>query len=445
MRINYNVSAMISNNKLSDNDNFLAQSLERLSSGLKLNHAKDNPAGLAMAKRMNAQIKGLYEANQNASDGVSIIETADGAMTEISEMLQRMNELAIQAATGTVSDNDRAIIQDEIAQLKEEITRISEVTEFNTQKILNGNFSLKGYTNNIDVKVLSYSEAVATKEYTIKKLEVSYCMTEEADPAQFDLSEDSYMKEKGSYKIEEDGIELGDEFPEGATWSIKDDLLIIRADNGFEMQLDLSRLNFAGGTKSAEPITVTKTYKYDIETGALITGETDENDPNVRVEKKEYNVGEREWYQISVFSDDGGDLTIDATGIGPMRLQVGANEGQILAIDIPAVNLKNMGIENIDVSTSEGALDAIARLDGAVHFVSSVRGRLGAYQNRLESTINNLDVITENITAAYSRIMDVDMAEEMTRYTTYQVLTQAGTSMLAQANERPSQVLQLLQ
>ena len=176
MRINYNVSAMISNNKLSDNDNFLAQSLERLSSGLKLNHAKDNPAGLAMAKRMNAQIKGLSEANQNASDGVSIIETADGAMTEISEMLQRMNELAIQAATGTVSDNDRAIIQDEIAQLKEEITRISEVTEFNTQKILNGNFSLKGYTNNVDVKVLSYSEQVPTKVYTIKQLEVSYCI-----------------------------------------------------------------------------------------------------------------------------------------------------------------------------------------------------------------------------------------------------------------------------
>ena len=456
MRINYNVSAMISNNKLSDNDNFLAQSLERLSSGLKLNHAKDNPAGLAMAKRMNAQIKGLYEANQNASDGVSIIETADGAMTEISEMLQRMNELAIQAATGTVSDNDRAIIQDEIAQLKEEITRISEVTEFNSQKLLNGNFSLKGYTNNIDVKVLSYTEAVATKIYTIEKLEVSYCIEEEFDDPNdhTDISEDSYVRQKGTYKIEKDGIELGPEFPEGATWTIKDDLLIISAENGFEMQLDLSRLNFKEGELSdPEDITVTKTYKYD-ENDALIIGETDENDPNVTVAREEtitHTVGTRTWSTISVSSsveeDDGsfGPLTIDATGIGPMRLQVGANEGQILAIDIPAVSLKNMGIEDIDVSTSEGALDAIARIDGAVHFVSSIRGRLGAYQNRLESTINNLDVITENITAAYSRIMDVDMAEEMTKYTTYQVLTQAGTSMLAQANERPSQVLQLLQ
>lgn len=487
MRINYNVSAMLSNNALSDNDNFLAQSLERLSSGLKVNHAKDNPAGLAMAKRMNAQIQGLSVANQNASDGVSVIEIADGAMTEISEMLQRMNELAIKAATDTVSEGDKAIIQDEIAQLKEEITRISEVTEFNSQKLLNGNFSLKGYTNNIDVKVNSYSEAVATKEYTITNMTVSYC------------------EEEGIYKIE-DGYDLGPDFPAGAKASIKDDLVIITADNGFEMQLDISRLNYASGTESSEIVTEVdengeKTERQrawksvsfpsaeipglDIK-GSIgdyaidsITVELDENGIVKSVDSVDinWNGDAPDQYTITItgkelaitvggstmkitindeyfvegagnvtFSMVGGSaLTIDATGIGPMRLQVGSNEGQILAIDIPAVNLKNMGIEDIDVSTKEGALDAITRIDGAVHYVSSVRGRLGAYQNRLESTINNLDVITENITAAYSRIMDVDMAEEMTQYTTYQVLTQAGTSMLAQANERPSQVLQLLQ
>ncbi len=119
-----------------------------------------------------------------------------------------------------------------------------------------------------------------------------------------------------------------------------------------------------------------------------------------------------------------------------MRLQVGANEGQVMEIDIPAVTLQNMGIDKIDVSTKEGALDSIDRVDGAIQYLSRVRGRLGAYQNRLESTINSLDVTSENMTASYSRIMDVDMAEEMTNYTTYQILTQAGTSMLAQANER---------
>ena len=153
-------------------------------------------------------------------------------------------------------------------------------------------------------------------------------------------------------------------------------------------------------------------------------------------------------------------MVIDATGIGAMILQVGANEGQTLAVDIPRISLREMGLDNLcirkkeedgkglwtlDVGTEESATEAIDRIDGAVHFISSVRGTLGAYQNRLESTINSLDITTENMTAAYSRIMDVDMAEEMTNYTTYQVMTQAATSMLAQANERPAQVLQLLQ
>ncbi|MGN0168772.1 MAG: flagellin [Acetatifactor sp.] len=385
MRINYNVSAMLSNNALANNDSLLAQSLERLSSGLKINHAKDNPAGLAMAKRMNAQLEGLSVANQNASDGVSIIEIADGAMTEISEMLQRINELAIKSANGIMSDSDRETVQEEVAQLKEEITRISETTEFNGQKLLNGEFEYKGYTNNLGIKVNGYSEEVATKVYTIDEVTIS-----------------AEKDEDGSYKVDTENIKLGDGFPEGTVASVKDNILTLKADTGFEMRLDISGVDF-GGQDSV-------TIKDDAAT-------TD------KVEA----------------------LQIDVTGIGAMRLQIGANEGQILAVEIPAISLQNMEIENIDVSTGEGALDAIERVDSAIKYVSGVRGRLGAYQNRLESTINSLDITSENMTAAYSRIMDVDMAEEMTQYTTAQVLTQAGTSMLAQANERPSQVLQLLQ
>ena len=139
------------------------------------------------------------------------------------------------------------------------------------------------------------------------------------------------------------------------------------------------------------------------------------------------------------------DIHVEVTDIGPMRIQIGANEGQVLAMEIPPVSLRNMGIEHIDVSTQASAKDALGHMDEAIGFVSRVRGKLGAYQNRLESTVNTLDVSTESMTAAYSRIMDADMAEEMTQYANNQVLTQAGTSMLAQANERPSQVLQLLQ
>lgn len=364
MRINYNVSAMLSNNALANNDSLLAKSLERLSSGYKINHAKDNPAGLAMAKRMNAQVKGLAVANQNAADGVSVIETADGALTEVASMLQRMNELSVQAANGTMTEQDKATIQAEIAQLKEEITRISDSTEFNGQKLLNGEFTSKGFTNNNDIKVNSYSTDTSADIYMIDSLTV----TENAD---------------GEKEVT---ATLGANFPQGCEAEIKDNLVTIKDGSGFELTLEVPE--------------GTGTY----------TG-----------------------------------LEVDVTGIGSMRLQIGSNEGQVLEVEIPAVTLQNMGIEDIDVSTTEGAEDAIERIDGAIQYVSSVRGRLGAYQNRLESTENSLDITSENMTAAYSRIMDVDMAEEMTAYTTAQVLTQAGTSMLAQANERPSQILQLLQ
>ncbi len=385
MRINYNVSAMLSNNALRNSDNLLAQSLERLSSGLKINSAKDNPAGMAMAKRMNAQLEGLSVANSNAGDGVSIIETADGAMSEISEMLQRLNELAIKSANGLNSDKDREVIQQEVDQLTEEITRVADVTEFNGQKLLNGEFSLKGYTKDPKVKVKSYSTDVAAKIYNIANIHIEKEMIN--------------GKETGEYvvtaNLDNPNNPGSSDFPEGATASIKDKLVTIKGVNGFEMVLDLNGMD-----------------EFD-------------QDPFDPIEIN--------------------NLEVDATGIGAMRLQIGANEGQVLEVVIPEISLRDMGIEDLDVSTKDSATEAIDRIDNAMQYLSSVRGKLGAYQNRLESTMNSLDITSENMTAAYSRIMDVDMAEEMTNYTTYQVLTQAGTSMLAQANERPSQVLQLLQ
>lgn len=370
MRINYNVSAMLSNNALANNDSRLAASLERLSSGLKINHAKDNPAGLAMAKRMNAQIVGLSTASENASDGISVIEIADGALTEVADMLQRMNELCVKSATGTLGEDDRKTIQDEIEQLKEEVDRVAETTEFNGQKLLNGEFERKGYCNEPDIRVSYCSTDIPAGKYQIGTVQ-----KDDQTPQQFvfepaDPAPDGYNA-----------------FPVGYTAEIRDDLLTIKGDNGFEMQLDMT----------------------DAGTG-------------------EYN-----------------DITIEIMDVGSLRLQVGANEGQLLEVSIPAMTARNMGIEKLDVSTEEGAKYGIDQVKGAIQFVSKVRGRLGAYQNRLESTVNSLDITNENMTAAYSRIMDVDMADEMIEYTTNQVLTQAGTSMLAQANERPSQVLQLLQ
>ncbi len=381
MRINYNVSAMISNNALSNSDNLLAQSLERLSSGLKINRAKDNPAGLAMSKRMNAQIEGIGVANQNSADGISVLETAEGALSEVGDMLQRMNELAIKAANSTMSDSDRATVQDEIKQLKEEVTRVSKTTQFNGQKLLNGEFAYKGYTNNLGIKVNSYTDRVPFKTYNFEELGLEKEVVDGVETGNYLLT--SFVP--------------GDDFPEGVKATLEDNMLTIKGTEEFQMKLDLDELDLEGATS------------------------------------------------VTYSGANNNALSVDCTGIGPMRLQVGANEGQIMAINIPDMSLRNYGIEDLDVSTLAGANEAVPMLDGAIEFLSSVRGKLGAYQNRLESTMESLDVTAVNMTAAYSRIMDVDMAEEMTTYTTNQVLTQAGTSMLAQANERPSQVLQLLQ
>jgi len=373
MRINYNVSAMIANNSLQRNDNNLSASLERLSSGLKINHGKDNPAGLAMGKRMNAQLKGLSVATQNASNGISIIETADGAMAEMQDILQRVNELCVKANNGTLSDDDRKIINDEVVELKDELTRIKNTTEFNSMPILNGEFEYRGYTSDKEVKVSEYDKDMNTATpYILDTLELTW-------------------DDEG--KVSDATMTSTDPKLANATVETEDNLVTITTQDGYKIELDMNQVPAgAAGT------TTTKT-----------------------------------------------DLSIDLTGIGSMRLQVGANEGQVLEIPIPDVSLRHMGIRDIDVSTKEGAQDALERIGGAISYISQVRSELGALQNRLESNVDSLDITYENMTSSYSRIMDVDMAEEMSEYTKNQILTQAGTSMLAQANERPSQVLQLLQ
>jgi flagellin len=370
MRISFNASAVIANNSLTKNDNKLSESLERLSSGLKIVNAKDNPSGLAMAKRMNAQIESVGVATDNAGDGISVIEIADGTLGEIQEMLQRLNELAVKGSTGTLTDNDRELINDEAQQLKDEIDRIASETEFNGQKILDGSFDLKGYTDNTDVKVAYYGDSVKAGKYNIDNLQVQLTAEGELD---LDNSTVSITNEDG------------ENVPCKVT-QVDGSIVTITGNDGFELKLQM------------KDVTAQQT-----------------------------------------------NLSVDLTGFGAMDMQIGANQGQQLGIRIPKISSENLGISTMDMTTAEGANKAIDQIDNAIKYVSNARSGLGAYQNRLEHTISSLDITTENMTSAYSQIMDVDMAEEMTEYTTLQVLTQASTSMLAQANERPSQVLQLLQ
>ncbi|HHX88067.1 MAG TPA: flagellin [Firmicutes bacterium] len=275
MRINHNLSALNAYRNLVGTDNALNKNLERLSSGLRINRAADDAAGLAISEKMRGQIRGLDQAIRNAQDGISLIQTAEGALTESHNILQRMRELAVQAANDTLAGEDRDAIKEEVTELIAELDRIAETTEFNTKKLLDG--SLK--------------------------------------------------------------------------------------------QVD----------------------------------------------------------------DDPG-----------LVFQIGANATQNMGLSIDSMKAADLGVDSIDLSDQAEADDAITTIDGAIGTVSSERAKLGAYQNRLEHTIANLGVASENLTAAESRIRDVDMAEEMMAFTKNQILMQAGTAMLAQANIKPQSVLQLL-
>ena len=393
MKISYNAAAMYANNALNVADSRVSQSLKRLSSGLKITTSKDNPSGYAIGRRMNAQIGGVTVATQNSNRGINIVQTADGAFTEVHDMLQRMNELAIKGAHGILTSEDRAMLDAEMKQLKEEITRISTDTEFNGQPLLDGSFDLRGYTNTQVATVDYYSDEVIAKEYTIDALTVFY-----NDDGTIDLEK---TKDPNNCK-------LGAEFPVGAEiTAVGQDKITITGPQDFELTIAINRDMIQNGQVKVAPV----------------ADGDDSQDPAVPAVP----------------------LKLDLTGIGALDMQTGANEGQQLAIRIPKISLDRLGIERTEVTTEESSDRAIEEIKGAILYVSDVRSRLGAYQNRLEHTINNLDVTNENMTASYSNIMDADMAEEMTYYTTQQVISQAATSMLAQANERPSQVLQLLQ
>ncbi len=376
MKINYNVSAVVANAALTVNEKKFNVSTERLSTGYKVNHAKENPSGIAIAKRMNAQLKGLSQSKDNASTAVSVVSTAEGALTEIQSMIQRMNELSVQAATGTKTDSDRESLQAEIKELKEEIERMKNDTEFNGKKLLNGDCDLKGYADAKGIKVSYYSDETPVANYKFSLV----------NPIPLDQDGNVDLKD-GSVTLLQDGSENA--FPKDAKITYNGDKVTVTAANEFE-----------------------------------ITFQVDKN--------------------VTTTSQDG-SISLDITGIGAMRVQIGANEGQVLAIRIPEVSLDTLGLSDIDISTQEGAQRAIELSKQANAYISSVRSRIGAYENRLEHTQSSLGVTEENVTSAFSRIMDTDMAEEMTEYANQQVLNQAGISVLTQANQRPAEVLQLLQ
>lgn len=384
MKVNSNIQGMISQAILHSNEEKMAKSTQKMSSGYKLNYAKDNPAGMAISNRMRAQLKSLDRANKNAKNAINAVQTAEGAMNEIEAMLQRMNELSVQASNGTMTSEDRRAVNEEVKQLCKEITRISNDTTYNTQGLLDGSQELKGYSE-------------APEKLTVRSYNEFF--------------------DEGKYKISLDA--------EG---------------NVLDGKIKMVKSDDPSDTKD-----VSVTYEV--------------TEYTKKVDDKEVKS-----YSTRIFTPDGGelvidknneaaqdDVTIELKGVGGMKIQTGAEEGQEIQVVIPKISLKTLGLADldnelcIDCSTQDRAKNAIDIVNKAIDFVSAARSKVGAYQNRIEKTVSNLDVTTENLTESFSTIKDLDMAEGMVEYTTLQVLIQAGTTMLAQANEQPQQALQLLQ
>ncbi len=487
MRINHNISALRANNQLVKTNNALDKSLEKLSSGLRINRAADDAAGMAISRKMKTQIAALDQASRNASDGISIIQTAEGALTEVNSMLERMRELAVQAANGTNTLEDRKSIQAEIDELKEEIKRISETTEFNTKTLLDGSIDNMSYSDNTAVKLISISDAVDSGEYTI---EVTVEATKAVAKGTASIDADLVITADQAGTININGnevtIEEGDTMEEVFekirstcdTANIKvfttDDLtaptdgqIIASPDTaGYDSVplADNTALVFVSdGYGSDEAIdiycdnanlkaalgltTITATTGDDaevtLEAGFSTTA-------TVSVDGNLVKVTDTDGFEMVFDTQPGssagtGEANVTVLDAGPMKLQIGANEDQTMDVRIPKVDPVTLGIDSVNICTEEGAQEAITIFDEANTIVTGIRAKLGAYQNRLEHAISNLDTTSENMTEALSRIEDVDMAKEMANYTQKNVLAQAGTAMLAQANERTQTILTLLQ
>ena len=427
MRINHNIAAMNTYRQLTGNNSATSKSLEKLSSGLKINRAGDNAAGLAISEKMRGQIRGLDQASTNANDGISLIQTAEGALNETHSILQRMRELAVQSSNDTNTDDDRQEIQKEINQLTQEIDRISSDTEFNTQKLLNGDKAIdytKAAALSGVVKDVSFDAGVAGGTYNVA-VTVSGAVTSGSNLtgglSGATVTTTTTNLEVGSYNLTIDATK------KIATITDVEGRTVETAnlnDTKVIADINLSGLYAANGTMS---IKVNTAKKETITVKDLATNTV-----------KGINVDLA--FNATTTS---GTITVDASK--SVRFQIGSNTGQGTSLNIGDMGAKELGVNALDLTTQAGADFAITTIDKALSQVSSERAKLGAVQNRLEHTINNLGTSSENLTAAESRIRDVDMAKEMMEFTKNNILSQASQTMLAQANQQPQGVLQLLQ
>lgn len=506
MKLTYNIQAVIANNHLKSTENSLVKSTERLSSGYKINNASDDPAGLAISQKLRDQIRGLENASQNSLDGISVLQTAEGALVEINSMLQRVRELTLQAMNETYGEDDKESIQSEVDELVKEIDRLTRDTEFNGQTLIDGNLSYRAYSNSSSVTVNAYSKNVLTSEYSLtvttapKKAVVmnttpGSSVTNIPDP--ITAAEAGTITINGvAIKIEEGDTadEVYAKLRDGAknadvnlysvanptalplntfTEATRDSqgyvttsylngttsFLFVAEEYGSAAHVNISSDNTALLDVLGLDDIATAGVITSVGVDAQVTLNTSSGFSNTAIyeaEGDQITITDRNGFEMNLtvegdtlsrIVDDPtrlADVTIEATGMGSMILQIGANEGQTLDIVLPDVSVKALGIDNLNMIGPEGLNRSLDAIDKALDKVQRAKSTIGTYQNRLESASASIETNSLNLEEAFSRIMDTDMAEEMTNYTKENVLAQAGTAILAQANDRPQQVLQLL-
>ena len=434
MVVQHNMQAMNANRMLGVTTSAQAKSTEKLSSGYRINRAADDAAGLSISEKMRKQIRGLSQASDNAQDGISCVQTAEGALTEVHSMLQRMNELAVKAGNGTMSEDDRQNVQDEIDQLTTEIDRVSETTKFNETYLLKGDDTSNGNkrtfaANDVIGKVDGVT--VSAKGTSVGALEDNATITlgtvevASSDNTNFTIADAAaQQKAEDVTKITSDGTNVTVTLKDGT--SVTDTKTNILNTYGIEAKVAGSATiskKLAEGANAA----ISGTY----------TGNLDD-----------LGAGDAVTAKLAISATGSTALSGDSKAL-ILSFQVGAETSKENKIDVTmeSMSAKGIGISGVKVTgkDSTNADSAVNTISDAIKKVSSQRSALGAVQNRLEHTISNLDNVVENTTSAESRIRDTDMAEEMVNYSKNNILAQAGQSMLAQANQSTQGVLSLLQ
>ena len=496
MVVRSNIMALNANRQLGMNNSQVSKSLEKLSSGYKINRAGDDASGLAISEKMKAQIKGLETASTNSQDGISLVQTAEGALTEVHDMLNRMVELAGKAANGTIdSETDRAALQDEMNSLLDEIDRIAESTDFNGIKLLNGDLAtntVKLGNINLGAGTASTTEAATaatttqaigagaadkasklTVEYTdangkLQSVTVDY--TSNADAGKNTTAIRDALKANSELSALFDIGGTGTDITFTAKTAGEGGVKVTGMTTTDTTQNAIGKLTFkdgtdayekvtngANGTKAGDKVTVNGTvYEFVANAGDKVTTEgavavlvgadVDASIANLNKALESEGVTVEKATNDLLFKpmSNGKGLSLQIGATGDAYNKVTINVGNMSSKGLGIDNLRNIGIMSQDAASA--ALDQIKNgADSAINTVSSVRAELGAMQNRLEHTINNLDVASENMQSANSQIRDTDMAKEMMEYTKKNVLTQAAQAMLAQANQQPQSILQLLQ